>query len=279
MPYRRYTPEPPLAAFVDSLWYSEGFEGSHKQERLLPNGESGIIFDLREGPVRIYEAESPCNFNSFEPAVFCGARTDCFIIDTCAQERVIGIQFRPGGALPFLNVPACEVAHATYALDDVWPGDAALLREEMLCAGRAGNVNAMFVILERTLRERMEKHWTLHPAVSFAANKLAQPSANTRVGDVADQVGFSSRHFTDLFRAQIGLTPKAFHRVRRFQQVLQKLRQPKAANRYENWATLALDCGYYDQAHFIHDFSAFAGMTPGEYVAIATQHLNHVPLR
>jgi hypothetical protein len=140
MPYCRYTPQPPLAAFVDCIWFSEGMQGAHALERLLPNGESCIVFDLREEPVRIYDAQDFARFESFAPAIFCGARTDCFVIETSQQERVIGIQFRPGGGFPFLNMPASEVANAAYSLDDVWPGESSSLPAQaglLLAPGRA----------------------------------------------------------------------------------------------------------------------------------------------
>src|ERR1700722_671291 len=219
--YRRYTPQPPLAAFVDCLWYSEGLHGTHELERLLPNGESGIVFDLREQPVRIYDAQDTARFETYASAIFCGARTDCFVIDTNRQERVIGIQFRPGGAFPFLAMPASEVANSTYSLDDVWPGQAAPLRDELMHAVR---VDAMFGILERTLISLLTQASALHPAVSFAVATLGRPANSVRVRDVADRVGFSSRRFIELFRDQTGLAPKAFQRIRRFQQVLQTLR-------------------------------------------------------
>jgi AraC-like DNA-binding protein len=269
--YRSYTPQPPLAAFVDCIWYSEGMQGTHELERLLPNGESGIVFDLREEPVRIYDAQDFARFESFAPAIFCGARTDCFVIETSQQERVIGIQFRPGGGFPFLNMPASEVANAAYSLDDVWPGRASRIRDALM---NARGVSAMFAILEKELLSRLKQSSALHPAVAFAIGQLAGPAHNVRVRDVAERVGLSSRRFMELFREQTGLTPKSFQRVRRFQQVLQNLR----ANTDENWAGLAYQCGYYDQAHFIHDFKGFSGMTPGEYVTVATPHLNHVPL-
>jgi AraC-like DNA-binding protein len=62
--------------------------------------------------------------------------------------------------------------------------------------------------------------------------------------------------------------------VRRFQRVLESVHRKAGVN----WARVALDCGYYDQAHFIHDFQAFSGMTPAAYLARATEHLNHVPM-
>jgi len=282
--YRQYTPPPPLSAFVGCIWYSEGFEGTHERERLLPNGESAIVIDLREDlrsapendqvepSMRIYDGCNVEQFDTHAPAIFCGARTDCFVIETSQQERVIGIQFRPGGAFPFLDMPASEVADSTYSLDDAWPGCATLLREELMSAC---NVHAMFAILERTLMSRLAKTSTLHPAIAFAAGQLARCTQNMRVSDVVDRAGFSSRRFIELFRDQTGLTPKAFQRVRRFQRILQALRQKSDGN----WAALAANCGYYDQAHFIHDFKTFSGMTPGQYITVATPHLNHLPLK
>jgi AraC-like DNA-binding protein len=269
--YRRYTPPPPLSAFVDCIWYSEGFEGSHQRERLLPNGESSIVFDLRERPVRIFDADNNARVESFAPSIFCGARIDCFVIETSQQERVIGIQFRPGGAFPFLAMPASEVANATYSLDDIWPGQAALIRDALM---NAHGVDAMCSILERALLSRLKYSSAVHPAIAFAVSRLGRHGASVKVRDIADCAGLSSRHFMELFREQTGLAPKAFQRVRRFQRVLRTLR----ANSDENWAGIAYGCGYYDQAHFIHDFRLFSGLTPGEYVAVATPHLNHVPL-
>jgi len=277
--YRRVRPRPPLASFVSCLWYSEGLEGTHERERLLPNGESGIVFDLREdgrrsngdrSPIRICDAEGDGGFKSFAPAVFSGARTDSFLLDTSEQERVIGIQFLPGGAFPFLAMPACEVAHATFSLDDIWPGEALLLREELMSAK---DVGLMFAILERALLARLNHAAAFDPAIAFAVASLGGFGSPVRVAAVADQVGMSARRFIETFRERTGLTPKAFQRVRRFQRALKTL-HAKA-----NWAGLAADCGYYDQPHFIHDFRLFSGMTPGEYMAVATPHLNHIPLK
>jgi len=274
--YRRYTPQPPLGAFVACLWYSEGLQGTHERERLLPNGESGIVFDLREGSSQPRPNsdcfDGLCDQASYFDAVFCGARTDSFLLDTSKQERVIGIQFRPGGAYPFLGMPASEAANATYSLADLWPRETPLIREALL---EAPTVDAKFAVLEAALLARFRPESISHPAVAYAVNHLGGRFQNIRVGDVADRAGLSSRRLIDLFREQTGLTPKAFHRVRRFQHVLQALR----ARSVENWAALASYTGYFDQAHFIHDFRRFSGMTPGEYLIAATPHLNHVPLK
>jgi AraC-like DNA-binding protein len=92
---------------------------------------------------------------------------------------------------------------------------------------------------------------------------------------VTQQIGLSQRRLAQIFHEQIGVSPKTFHRVRRFQHTLQHLRGVRRVD----WAELALECGYYDQAHLSHDFREIAGMTPSAYLAAATEHLNHVPLR
>jgi hypothetical protein len=119
MIFHRVPTRMPLSAFVSCLWFAEGFDGTHQRERLLPNGECSVVIDLRDEPTRIWDKADTDGFQSFGPALFCGARTDCFLIETSEQERVIGVQFRPGGAFPFLGMPASEVAQATYALDAV----------------------------------------------------------------------------------------------------------------------------------------------------------------
>jgi AraC-like DNA-binding protein len=271
MLYRSYIPGSPLTSFVACLWYSEGFQGTHKLERLLPNGESGIVFDLREETTARDTALRTGEDATYEPSVFCGARTDYFLLDTSQQERVIGIQFRPGGAYPFIGIPANEVSNATYALDDIWPREAALIQEQLLASH---SVDAMFGLLVQMLLTKLTRASDLHPAVNHATVQLDKPG-DLRVETIADQIGFSSRHFKDLFQRQTGLTPKAFQRVRRFQHALRTLHTTRIANS----ADLAVACGYYDQAHFIHDFKRFSGVTPGEYASMAATHLNHLPLK
>ena len=93
------------------------------------------------------------------------------------------------------------------------------------------------------------------------------------VSQVADQLGLSHKHFIDCFRAQVGLTPKRFCRVRRFQRALAGI----GAGGAVDWAQLACACGYFDQAHFIHDFRAFSGLKPSAYLAQRGELLNFVP--
>ena len=94
------------------------------------------------------------------------------------------------------------------------------------------------------------------------------------IADVTDAVGMSQRRFLERFRSEVGMAPKLFARVQRFQAVIETVHTLSEVS----WAEVAADCGYFDQAHFIHDFRAFSGFTPSAYLAAKGEHRNHVPL-
>jgi AraC-like DNA-binding protein len=271
MASRQYIPGAPLAAFVKCFWYWEGEPQKHSKERLMPNGEACVIFNLRNDAIRIYDSDDVDRCHSYGPSVFSGARTEGFVIDTAEQERTFGIAFQPGGSFPFFRQPASEMENNSVELDSLWGLAAGEIRERLLAAR---GINDMFGVVERELLHRAARPVALHPAVAFARCEFCRAPLTTTVTRVAEQTGLSQRRFIQLFREQVGLAPKAFCRVRRFQRVLHSVYGAKEAE----WVQVALDCGYYDQAHFNHDFRAFSGVTPGEYLKRATMHLNHVPI-
>jgi|SRR5579859_793497 len=271
MESRKYTPTGPLSAFLDCFWYWQGAPQTHARELLMPNGECSIIFNLRDDPICIYDAEDTSRYTSHGLAVISGPKTKCFVIDTNQEERVFGIQFQPGGAFPFFKLPASELSNTDVTLECLWKAAAGELRERLLAAA---TINSMFALAEQYLLAQMVRQLQLHPAVDFARQRFCRAPHMTTVASVLGKIGLSQHRFIQLFRGQVGLSPKAFCRVRRFQRVLHAVH----GSRDVDWAQVALDCGYYDQPHFNHDFRAFSGLTPAQYLARATEHLNHVPM-
>jgi AraC-like DNA-binding protein len=269
--HRLHHPAPPLASFIRCFWYWEGAPQPHTRERLMPNGEASIVFNLRDEEMRLYDADHPERFTSCGLVGITGARTNCFAIDTATEDCVVGIQFQPGGAFPFFREPASAVANQSGPLDDLWRGAAGEIREQLLAAA---SPDAMFAVLERRMLARLMRPRELHPAIRFARSHICRAPQVVTVSSVMERIGMSQRRFIEIFRDQIGLTPKAFCRVRRFQRVLENVHRKNAVD----WVQVALDGGYYDQAHFIHDFQGFSGLTPATYLARATEHLNHVPM-
>jgi AraC-like DNA-binding protein len=269
--YRRHYPSAPLSSFVSCLWYWAGAPTTHSKERILPTGDASIIFNLRDEPIRVYEGQAAARFESYGQAVVSGARSTCFGIDAAQQECVVGVQFRAGGAFPFFRFPMSELEERSVNLADVWGASAAEIRERLLAAR---DPQKALLALEECLYRQLVAPLQMHPAVQFALKRFQKSGQDARIAALADEIGLSSRRFSDVFRREVGLPPKAFLRVSRFQQAIQTAH----GKRELDWAQLALACGYYDQAHFIHDFREFSGLTPSAYLALATPHLNHVPL-
>lgn len=194
-----------------------------------------------------------------------------FCLDTAAQDRVFGIQFRAGGTFPFFRAPGREFENRDVDLSLLWRGAAGQLREQLL---ESSSVKVMFRVAETALMAQLVRPLELHPAVATAARCFSARPHRSRVAAIVESMGISHRRFLELFAGQIGMTPKGFCRVRRFQRVLSHVNAASVVD----WPQLALDCGYYDQAHFIHDFQEFSGFSPTEYSAAKTPHANHVPL-
>jgi AraC-like DNA-binding protein len=268
---RKCVPPDPLRAFVKCFWYWEGTPQPHTQECLMPDAEPAIIFNLREGGIRIYDADDLTRHRTFSGAVISGARTGAFVIDAFQEDRVFGIQFHPGGTFPFFRAPASELENQTADLDCLWRGTGEELRERLLAAE---NIEEMFGLAQACLLAQLVRPMELHPAVRFARGEFSRQPHRVSVASVQEAIGLSQRRFIQLFHSQMGLTPKAFCRVRRFQRVLHRVHGVKEVD----WTDVALESGYFDQAHFIHDFREFSGLTPRQYLARVTEHLNHVPV-
>jgi AraC-like DNA-binding protein len=272
-----HMPGPPLDDFVELLWYYEIDEPSrHPMERVLPTGAAELVINLREDEIRSYDSHDPARFERFPGSVVAGTRSEFMVIDTACQESIVGVHFKLGGAFPFFGVAACELHDLDVSLDALWGRPAVDLRERLI---EAPSPAAKFRILEAALlarmrQSRMRRPRERHPAVDLALDELRVATSARKLADVAREAGLSQRRFIQLFREQVGTTPKLHYRIQRFQAALRAIE----AGRTIEWADLALSCGYYDQAHFIRDFKAFSGINPSTYLAQRGSHPNHVAM-
>lgn len=254
------------------LWlHREELTRPHARERILPTGTVGLVINLWEDDIRLYDRDDTGRVQRSHGAVITGAFSESMVIDTAEQQWVMGVIFKAGGAFPFLKMPASELQNAQVPLDALWGAQGSRLRERLL---DAPTPESKFRVLERVLLEQAVRNLERHPAVRFALREfLHVPQART-IADVTGQVGLSARRFIQIFSDHVGLTPKLFCRVRRFQEVLHLV---TAGGRID-WTDIALSCGYFDQAHFNRDFRAFSGLNPSAYLAQRTEHQNHVTI-
>ena len=271
MQLRMRKPGPPLSAFVEVLWSFEGHSPSHQLERILPDGSVELVINLHEDRARIYDRQDHSLVQTFSGSIVAGPHSQYSVIDTAGQSSVVGVHFKPGGAFPFLGLPSSELHDLHVSLDTLWGNSARLLRDRLL---EAETVDARLRILEQALLARRTWMAGLHPAVRFALGEFQAGPHTRTIAEVTHQIGLSPRRFIEVFREQAGMTPKLFCRVRRFQRVVQSV----AAGRQVEWAEVALAGGYFDQAHFNHDFRTFSGLSPTAYARLPFRHANHVPI-
>jgi AraC-like DNA-binding protein len=193
-----------------------------------------------------------------------GARSQFVELDTSRPFSAIGVHFKAGGGSPFFGLPASELLNRSVALDLVWGRFATELADRLWTAGTP---EQQFGILEDALLERGRNRLSVDPAVQYALDVIERSGGAQSVHAITGRIGLSSRRFLDVFRSEVGLSPKAFSRIRRFAAVLRRIERALEAD----WAELALSCGYYDQAHFNHDFRAFSGLSPSAYLR---QHIS-----
>jgi transcriptional regulator GlxA family with amidase domain len=156
---------------------------------------------------------------------------------------------------------------------EVSPIKGSILRDRLL---EAKTPEAKFHVLEQTLLAQAARPLDRHPAVSLALKEFQSTPQPCPISAVVEDIGLSQRRFIQLFSEEVGLTPKLFCRIQRFQEVLCLFEKGIPFQ----WAEIALACGYFDQAHFIHDFQAFSGLNPITYLAQrGQQHRNHVPIQ
>lgn len=270
MLYLSHRPGPPLDEFVDYLWLIEGGQAP-RLEKILPSGTSELVVNLKGNEIHIHDPEEPERYRRLSGAVFSGTYSHAFICNALQHEAILGVHFKPGGAFPFMRAEASELTNAHANLADLWGRSGVDLRER-LCT--ASTPQQRFSIMEAALRTHLQDRASSPLQLKTALKMIARAS----VRDVSRELGLSQRRFIQIFNSFVGLTPKIFCRILRFQHA-RVLAEKRAA---PQWAELAVACGYFDQSHLIKDFKEFSGSTPKIY-SVQQQHKdarfkdNHVP--
>ena len=126
-----YKPKPPLSKFVDSFWLYEGRGAETETERILPTGTLELAINLRQNELRFYDPERPANRSRLSGAVVSGAHGSGFAPESAEEVIIIGVHFKPGGAFPFLGLPAGDLNDTHVDLETLWGRSAGRLRNRL----------------------------------------------------------------------------------------------------------------------------------------------------
>lgn len=239
--FGRYRPGPHLSPFVRNYWALQATDGSGLcgRQQVTPDGCIDIIF-RRRSPTEAFTA------------FVVGVMTRPIFEDLAPRAEYFGIRLAPGGFGHFFRTPAGELTDRIVPLECL--SSSSRLIEAVTDApnGRT-RLQAMEEGLGRWLRSAEPE-----PILATTLGTILASRGMVSVARLARRAGWSPRHLQRVFRERVGVGPKMFCRIVRFKGVLHALRHRSRPDLLQ----VALEAGYYDQAHFIHDFDRFYGSSP-----------------
>jgi AraC-like DNA-binding protein len=255
---------------VEFLWFYRDLDAPHVREQLIPDGALELIIDLdpSASPKTLYNGADPRGHSGFRRAWISGMQNRSMVIGVEAGASMMGVHFKTGGARPFFGFPISELTAQVIELDLIWKRDIVAVRDRIL---GTESIEAKFDLVESFLFRRAQSRLLPSQGVMVALEAFrTRPAVSMR--ELAAQLGMSQKRMIAEFDREVGFTPKMTSRVARFQKVLRRAHGQGACD----WAAVALEYGYYDQAHLIHEFQEFAGMTPETYCSRRTSLPNYI---
>ena len=251
MRYREIRPTLPLRSFIECFWMLEGHGPAEESsaERILPDGCVELILNFGDRFLQHVGGErtrQPRNF-------IVGQMTGPILISASGAVELLGIRFQPGGTRAFLDLPAHEITDQVVELGSL---SGSFERALLHTCARVVNLDQKIAAVDAFLVSRLsESKFDAH-LLALAAG-IIDCRGLVSVDQLASRAGISSRQLERRFLQEVGIGPKLLARIVRFQQVFRAVDQQNPA-----WSEVAVECGYYDQAHLIRDFNQFAQQTP-----------------
>jgi len=240
--YREYPPHPALAAHVDCVWAARAPVAA-STHRVLPDNCVDILWQ-----------------DGGHAGFAVGMMSRSIVLASAQPVRTLAVRFKPGAAGPFLAAPLHALTDQRADIDLLWGRSDADRLADALWTGDLPD-RARLAVIERQLIARLRAADAVSTGAALVRRALRALDASDgalRIEELATQLGVSRQHMAARFREQVGLSPKLYARICRFRRATAALKASPAPD----WAQLALDCGYFDQSHLIHDFQEFAGSAP-----------------
>ncbi len=256
MQYNEYQPCSQLKEYINCFWSIEGYTHSSESipERIIPDGSIELIFHFATP----FERTTAEGIKSTQPKFFIAGQFTRFIyLEPKAHVHIIGIRLFPWAARLFLDIPVYELTDKMPNLVEIIGNEIILLAEQL---HETKNMNGIISVLETFLLKRINiNHLDL--IVASAIKQITKSKGEVKFDSLISQFNITQRRFEQRFINSIGITPKFFSRVVRFQNFFRQYEKFPS----QNFTFLAYECGYYDQAHLIKDFNQFTGVSPRKY--------------
>ena len=247
-----------LANHVESIFHFKGFVPDHSIERVVPTGHLFVLFELDGLERNTFDNETLEPNASFRDAWISGMHRDYISISAHPESEMFVIQFKAHGAYPFLHLPIDSISDQVVPGEQILDGALLPLRKQLLAADESAD---KFAVAERWLVARYNAEMQAPQSVVDVIDQL-QTQPASRFADVCESFPGTQKHLIDQFKKYVGLTPKIYHRIMRFNEIFAQIQR----DQFISWADIASLCGYSDQSHFIREFRHFSGFNPEEFI-------------
>jgi AraC-like DNA-binding protein len=245
--YREARPSQPLRHFVETLWLLEQDAEAGAPQRIVPDGHPELILNWCQ-PCEYFDGQEWVRQSQ---CFFAGQIERPLLLRSNGRTKMLGVRFRANGAAALFKVSMGELSGRFTPVDEL---SSVLSRR----SSRVWEAVDPFAAMNEALLSAWDGPQSLRDrTVEIALAKISAARGLVRIHRLARDLNLSTRQLERRFSDVVGLSPRVFSRILRFNQVFRYLEKPGLG-----WARTAADCGYYDQAHLIRDCNALAGTTP-----------------
>ena len=260
-------PRPPLDGLIDDLYY---LEGAPPYSRLMLPAAPAPLLIVNLGAPFLIRAGTAVEAAEYADGCVVTTPTRAWEFSYPPRTRSVGVHLKPWGLAPFLPMPATELCDRPATVAQIW-GQAAIaeLRDQLTMADAP---HEMLTLLEDELTRRLREIDGLD-LVRQMSSAIAATGGAVPISDLGVAGPASSTHVARRFKAIVGVTPKRLARSYRFTSTVLAIDVAAPID----WADVAARAGYFDQAHFGHEFREFTGLTPTRYVEVRRRFLRDHP--
>lgn len=267
MLYKTLPPPAHLEPFVDCIWILAGTKGDGDPEPqiVLPDGKTELIVHFGDAFLKL-EGRS---YERQARVLMSGQLTKRIMLKPTAEIGVVSIRFKAAGAARFFDLAYDEIIDRVVDFAQFEPAFSAAIHDRIARAGSDDDrLAAMIAALEGRLTQESKEDVFVRQACQY----IVTSEGNYSVQDIVKLIGFSERQLQRKFKRQVGIAPKKLSRIMRFQKFLAMTKEVHTLT----LADAAAACGYYDQSHFIRDFTKFSGMSPMKYLGSSHVMSDHL---
>lgn len=258
MEYMQYEVEEDLRPFIKCYWSLEAPAAPvPEKQRIVPDGCMEMIFHY--GNLYLQYLQDGTSIVQPRSFVF-GQITTPLEIEPSGTTGIIAARFQPEGFFPFTTLPVTTMADMATPLTVLF-GDAGSELEIQVV--NAPHNRARTAVLNSFFLSKLQTAEAAERIATAAVQALLESSGKHNVNEISAQLQVNRRQLERKFVAATGLSPKQFSKIARLQAALKLI----SGDSFSSLTTLALEAGYYDQAHFIRDFREFTGVSPGQFYA------------